>query len=197
MAAGAPFIAAASDRLLGCESLAQTPDPREWRRPADAEGSRVWEALRKLPEASYLGLALPRFLLRLPYGADTVPTETFEFEEMEEIPKHEQYLWGNPSFACVCLLAQTFSESGWDIRHGIIQDIEDLPLHVYEEQGESLTKPCAEVVLTERAAEKILDKGIMPLLSFKNQDKIRVARFQSLADPPTYLAGRWRKSSHE
>ncbi len=196
-AAGAPFIAAASDRLLGCESLAQTPDPKSWKRMTDTEASRAWEALRKLPEASCLGLAMPRFLLRLPYGTETVPIENFDFEEMEAKSLHDHYLWGNPCFACVFLLAQAFSESGWDLRPGIIQDIEDLPLHVYEEQGESLTKPCAEGLLTEHAAEAILEKGLMPLLSFKNRDMIRLARFQSLADPPDDLSGRWMKTSHE
>lgn len=192
-AAGAAFVTAASDKLLGCESLAQTPDPRTWNRKTDAEGSKAWEALRKLPEASHLGLAVPRFLLRLPYGVETDPIESFTFEEMVDSPLHDHYLWGNPSFACVYLLAQAFSMYGWDFRPGSIQDIEGLPLHVYKEQGESRIKPCAEVVLTERAAEAILDKGFMPLLSFKNQDTVRLARFQSVADPSTHLAGRWSR----
>jgi type VI secretion system protein ImpC len=189
--AGAPFISAASAHILGCESLAETPDPDDWQRQTNEEGSQAWEALRKFPQASYVGLALPRFLLRLPYGQDTDPVEEFDFEEMDADPNHEDYLWGNPCFACVCLLAQVFSRYGWNLRLGVIQDIEGLPLHIYKEQGESKVKPCAEVVLTERAAEIILDNGLMPLLSFRNQDTIRLARFQSLADPLTHLAGRW------
>ncbi len=189
--ASAPFIAAASDRLLGCESLAQTPDPREWKRMADTDAGQAWEALRKLPEASYLGLALPRFLLRLPYGADTDPIERFELEEMPASPNHNHYLWGNPAFACVYLLAQAFSHYGWDLRPGAVQEVESLPLHVYKDRGESRITPCAEVLLTERAAEMILDKGFMPLLSLRNRDTIRLARFQSLTDPPSSLAGRW------
>ena len=104
---------------------------------------------------------------------------------------HEDYLWGNPCFACVYLLAKAFNLYGWDIRPGFIQEIEGLPLHLYREWGESRIKPCAEVVLTKRAAEIILDMGIMPLLSFRNQDTVRLARFQSLADPVSLLAGRW------
>ena len=110
---------------------------------------------------------------------------------MPEVPSHDYYLWGNPSFVCVYLLAQAFSHHGWNLRPGVVQDIDGLPLHVYKEQGESRVKPCAEVVLTERAAEIILDNGLMPLLSFRKQDSVRLARFQSLADPLTHLAGRW------
>ena len=98
--AGAGFISAAKANLLGCESLAETPDPDDWQGIPDKQGSQAWEALRELPEAPYLGLALPRFLLRLPYGEDTDPTERFEFEEMTSDLNHEDYLWGNPCFAC-------------------------------------------------------------------------------------------------
>ncbi len=190
-AAGAPFISAARDAFLGCDSLAKTPDPRQWKGRADVEGSRAWDALRKLPQACYLGLVLPRFLLRLPYGADTDPTERFEFEEMAGGTNHDHYLWGNPALACAYLLTEGFSREGWNFRPGIIQELGNLPLHIYQEDGEKVIKPCGEVLLTERAAEAILEKGLMPLLSFRNQDVIRLARFQSLADPPTGLGGRW------
>lgn len=189
--AGAPFIAAASDKVLGCESVAETPNPQDWRKSTDTENSQAWEVLRKLSESSYIGLAMPRFLLRLPYGKETDSIESFTFEEFSNIPNHNHYLWGNPSFACVYLLGQTFVQYGWNFQSGIIQDIEGLPLHVYKQEGESLTKPCAEVVFTEQAVEIVLDKGIMPLLSYKNHDIIRLARLQSLAVPPAQLAGRW------
>ena len=189
--AGAPFIAAAHSHLVGCESLAETPDPDDWRGPTEAKGTPAWEELRKIPEASYLALALPRFLLRLPYGRETEPIERFDLEETADAFNHEHYLWGNPALASACLLAQGFSLHGWDLRPGAIKDIQGLPLHVYRIQHESRTKPCAEVLLTERAAEVILDHGLMPLLSFRDRDTVRVARFQSLADPVTRLAGRW------
>lgn len=185
-AAGAPFIAAASPHVLGCESLVESPDPRDWRGEDEA-----WEALRRLPEIPYLGLALPRFLLRLPYGADTDPVEQFAFEETADPIRHEEYLWANPAFACALLLGQAFSEYGWDFRPGIFLTIDGLPMHVYPEDGEPQIKPCAEVLMTERAAGAILDRGLMPLLSFKGRDTIRLARFQSLADPPARLRGRW------
>jgi type VI secretion system protein ImpC len=190
-AVGAPFIAAAHPRLLGCDSLAATPDPDDWKLPVDSSSLKPWAALRKLPEAAYMGLALPRFLLRLPYGKETEPIERFEFEELEAVPKHDHYLWGNPCYACVYLIAQAFSQHGWNFRPGMIQEIGGLPLHVFKDQGESSVKPCAETMLTQRAAEAILDRGLMPLLSFVNQDNVRLARFQSIADPPTPLKGRW------
>lgn len=190
-ASGAPFITAASDEVLGCESLAETPKSEDWKASVDVEGNEAWELLRRLPETSYIGLMLPRFLMRLPYGTETDPIEVFEFEEISDKPDHNHYLWGNSSFVCVYLLGQTFVRNGWDFQSGIVNDVGGLPLHVYKEDGESRTKPCAEVVFNERTVETILEKGIMPVLSYKNQDTIRLARLQSLASPLTRLSGRW------
>jgi len=188
-AAGAPFIAAAGSGLLGCASLAHTPNSGDWKR-AEVE-NLAWETLRRLPEASWVGLAIPGFLLRLPYGAKTEPIEIFDFEELTAEPEHDRYLWGNPCFFWACLLAQAFSEEGWDLRPGTIQEISGLPLHVYKDRGELKSKPCAEVLLSHAAAEAILGNGIVPLLSFRDQDKVWLARFQSIADPPRLLSGRW------
>lgn len=188
---GAAFLSAASSRLLGCESLAATPDPDDWHLSGNSGGAAAWQALRLEPQASSVGLALPQFLLRLPYGKDTDPIEQFDFEETTGAHAHDDYLWGNPSFACVYLLAQAFSAAGWDMRAGDFQEIDGLPLHVFEKDGESQAKPCAEVLLSLRAAEAILNKGLMPLLTMKGTDTIRLAMFQSIADPPTPLVGTW------
>lgn len=188
--AGAPFVAAASPRLLGCESLEHTPDPDDWRRRDEGDPKR-WMDLRRSPEAAYVGLALPRFLLRLPYGREGERLEAFDFQELPDGESHDAYLWGNPAFGCACLLGRAFSEHGWGLRPGVVQEIEDLPIYVYEEDGERRVKPCAEVLLTVRAAEIILERGLMPLLSFRDRDVVRLARFQSIRDPLTSLAGRW------
>jgi type VI secretion system protein ImpC len=190
-AAGAPFVAGASPRLLGCESFATTPEARDWRGLHDADAAEAWTALRGLPEARSVGLALPRFLLRLPYGRKTAPVEAFDFEEMPDGPSHEDYLWGNPAFACALLLAQSFAKYGWEMGPSLISEIDGLPLHVYEYNGESGLKPCAEALLTEDSAERILENGLMPLASLKGRDAVRLVRFQSVAEPLRTLIGRW------
>ena len=187
--AGAPFLAEASARLLGCSSLVSSPHPRDWKMPSELAGD--WAELRRRPEADSIGLSLPRFLLRLPYGKKTFPLDSFDFEEFPELPVHEDYLWGNPAFAVALLLAQSFSEERWEMRPGKVMEIDRLPLHVYGKNGESESKPCAEILLTEDAAERLLEEGLMPLISLKHRDRVRFMRFQSIADPPRRLAGRW------
>lgn len=187
--AGAPFFAAAVPGVVGCESLAETPEPEKWR--TDGSRREVWDKLRGHPDASYLGLALPRFLLRQPYGPDSDPIDAFEFEELPDAQPHESYLWGNPSIACACLLGQSFMEHGWDLRPGVIGELGALPVHTFKTDGETEMKPCAEAWLTDRAAEQIASEGLIPLLSVRNRDSVQVFRFQSLAQPPALVAGKW------
>jgi type VI secretion system protein ImpC len=190
--AGAPFIAGASPRLLGCDSVLDLPDPRQWKIQMSAEIAASWQSLRSSPEARFVGLALPRFLLRLPYGKDTEPAELFQFEEMPDPAAHENYLWCNSAFACALLLAQSFAELGWELQPGSILEISGLPIYIHTVEGEPRNLPCAEVLLTQTAAEKMMEKGFMPLASLKDQATVRLVRFQAIADPLSSLAGRWR-----
>ncbi len=101
-------------------------------------------------------------------------------------------MWGNPALACALLIGQSFSaRGGWDMEPGDDQDLVDLPAHVFERDGERHLQPCAEVLLTERAGEAIMSRGIMPLLSYKNRNAVRLMRFQSIAAPSGALAGAW------
>ena len=190
--AGAPFLAAGDPRVLGCDSLAAAPDPEDWHPEAgDPAGRRAWEALRRHPDAAYLGLSLPRFLLRLPYGRAEAPLESFDFEESAPEDGHEVYLWGNSAFLVAELLGRSFSRSGGAMRLGEINEVGGLPIHIDRRGGEASVVPCAEVYLSDLAAEMILDGGLMPLLSLREQDVVRLVRFRSIADPSAPLAGRW------
>jgi type VI secretion system protein ImpC len=185
--AGAPFLAEADSRLLGCASLAANPHPRDWNISKDM--ANRWAELRRRPEAGAVGLALPRFLLRLPYGKKTVSVESFDFEEFPEQPVHEDYLWGNPAFALALLLAQSVSLAEGEMSPGMAKEIEGLPLHIYRKDGDSVSKPCAETLLTDEAVERLLEEGLIPVVSVKNRDAVWIPRFQSISSPPQALAG--------
>jgi len=187
---GGPFIAAASPEILGCSSLHSEPDPREWE-GHDTKVSENWMALRRSPAAPWIGLVIPRILLRLPYGRNTDELEQFTFEEISAEPRHEEFLWGNPAFACALLIAQAFQDNGWEMEPGDMLEIEDLPSYSYETGGEPSMLPCAELFLTERAGSAIMEHGIMPIASYQNRNSVRVIRFQSIAEPLRNLVGPW------
>lgn len=187
---GVPFLAGARPELLGCRSLVETPDPRQWP-PLEREAELRWQALRRSPAARWMGLVLPRVLLRLPYGRATDPVDEIPFEELGPARPHEAYLWGNPAFVAARLLGEAFRERGWDMEPGDRLEVGGLPAHVVEEGAEKVLVPCAEVCLGERGAQAVLGRGIMPLLSYRDRNAVRLARFQSLADPAAPLAGPW------
>jgi type VI secretion system protein ImpC len=188
-ATGAVLLAGARPALLGVESLARTPDPADWPGPGGVDAAR-WQALRTSALAPHIGLALPRLLLRLPYGRSGEALDVLAFEELGAEPAHEDYLWGNAAFGVALALAREFREQGWAMA-ATTAELEDLPAYSHREAGESRLQPCAEVVLGERAAQAILERGLIPMLSYRTRNAVRLPRLRSVADPGAPLAGPW------
>jgi len=187
----AAVIAAAKSELIGAYDLAQQPAANEWSK-AD---NPFWDQLRESPVAGRIGLALPRILGRLPYGRNAEEIDSFDFEELDAgdpgTSGHDSFLWVNPTLAIAGLLAQSFTENSWNMSPDNNTDIGGLPAYSYELDGEQKLMPCAELLLPERSAEAILERGIMPIVSFRNRDMARLLRFQSIASPLKPLAGPW------
>lgn len=185
-AAKAPLLANAEPGVYGCDSAADLSDAARW---SDQPGE-WWSALRSFPEAPWIGLTAPRFLLRSPYGADSDPCDTFQFEEIEGEAMPGDFLWGPGAFFAACVAAANFTAQGWNmqLRGG---DLDRLPLYSYTADGEDKLQPPAEALLTERGIERMLDCGVMSLVALKNTDTVRLLRFQSIAEPAQGLAGTW------
>ena len=148
--------------------------------PFLAEGSPeiTSELFRDIPEASQLGLALPRLLLRLPYGPRTSPIDSFEFEEMPGSPVHQHYLWGNAAIACLAVLARGEAEN---------LNLDGLPAHTYKQDSGWTMTPCAELFMTETQVLALIGQGLMPLVSYKDRPLVRLAGFRSVTSKPLTL----------
>jgi len=183
-----PLLADAEPSLLGSRGLPADPDPRNWSIADDPVAAR-WQALRASPSARWLGLAIPRILQRLPYGARTEPIESFAFEEMAGDEGHEDYLWGSAALAC----AQAMGSAAVDGLDGLPScgalELDDLPAHTRRINGETVLQPCAEVLLPLGTGEVVSRHGIIPMLSYSGRNAVRVMSVQSIADPPGALAG--------
>ena len=190
---GAPFIAGAAPRLVGCEAFDRTPDVEQWA----AEPPSGWDEVRARSDARYAGLVAPRLLLRPPYGKDGDECERFRFEELAGDVRHADLLWGSGALAGALLLAQSFADMGWAMRPGARRELGGLPLYFHRAAGEVRPIPCAEVLLTERAATRMMERGVMPLASLKDRDAVMMVRFQSIAAPLGALAGRWTTAGAE
>jgi type VI secretion system protein ImpC len=185
--AGGPLLAAADSSLVGCGVLSERAEPHNWAFE-DSDVEKRWIALRRSPAARWLGLAMPRVLLRLPYGAKTETLEGFSFEEFALTTDHEAYLWGNPALACAQVIARTWLDEGQGASIEGPHEIDDLPAHVRDHDGERHLQACAEFVLPVRVGEEMLRRGMIPVLSYGNRNAVRVVRVQSIAEPVSSLA---------
>ncbi len=188
-AAGAPFVSHMRPDVLGIHSLNEHPDPAEWNAAANSDAAKLWSALCGQAESASLGMTIPRFITRLPYGSDTDPLDTFSFEEFESVSEHDNYLWSNGCFAVGQLLADSFGNYGWEMKDRLAQDIDGLPLHAYKQNGEAAYKPCAEITMTETGVNELIDVGLMPLVSYRGTDRVKLAMYQAINGKA--LSGRW------
>ena len=176
---GAPFFTAISPTFLD-QALSE-------RHPLVAG---AWDRLRALPEADYLGIASPRFMLRRPYGAKSDPISAFRFEEFTNAEGLSGMLWANPVVLVAILLAQTYSIDGTDMALGSVMSLGDIPFHLVNDRyGDQVALPCTERNLTTAKMELAERRGFMPVLSMKGRDEIRLASFSSMGGKT--IAGPW------
>jgi type VI secretion system protein ImpC len=193
--ARAPFLAAAKETLAGCESFGLYPDADDWRYDIKPGVKTAWQALRADPVADYIGLALPGFLLRAPYGKKSRPIDAFAFEEMSDRGDaiHGCYLWGNAAFLKAEQLARAFADNHWAMHPGDANQIDGLPMYYYDDDGETVLMPCAEIYLTEKGGKKLTAQGLIAIWSVKEMDAVRSSDFNSLSSNGKSLQGRWVK----
>src|SRR5215216_3800907 len=79
--AHAPFMTGAAPSLMQMDSWQELGDRRDLTKIFGTPEYAPWRSLRESDDARYLGLAMPRFLARLPYGSKTDPVTEFDFEE--------------------------------------------------------------------------------------------------------------------
>lgn len=172
-------------QALGAPLIAEWLTSREESTKAEA----AWQALRRTPAAQYVALALPRFLLRLPYGKDTAPVDGFEFEEMKGEPAHREYLWGNPAFACALALGRLYEQQNSLAPIPAYLRLSGLPMHIVDVAGTKQARPCTEVLLSDNDCHALLEEGVLPVAAVKGTDSIVFPRIRSIAQGSGQLAG--------
>lgn len=185
--AEAPLLASAASTFVGGPSFDQFPDPDDWTAPPE-EFLGAWNKLRSQSLAQFLGLTMPDVLLRRPYSDDV---EAFDFLELTDAAVHSDYLWGNAALLYGRRLGEAFTADGWQLNLQGQQKIGGLPMHFYQEDGDSVAKSCAEGWLTSVAAKAIAEFGLMPLISVKAHDSVLLGGLRSASKQFTLLRGRW------
>lgn len=179
----APFVATAAPQLVGCDSFGAHPDPDDWKEKLPANVAEIWDSLRRSPHAPQVGLAAPRFILRQPHGKAGDPIETFAFEELPGQPAHEAFLWGHPGVLCACAAIDAIQSGDTGLRDFTGGEFGDLPIHRFIEDGEKAVQPYAETWLTDRAVDRLVKDGVIPMVGAKNENVIRLNHLCSIDGP--------------
>jgi len=186
--AHAPFIAAAGAQMFGLENFQGLPPLKDLRTTFEGPQYIKWQSFRQTEDARYVALTMPRFLLRLPYGPDTQPVKSFNYQE-DVSASHQAYLWGNAAFAFASRLTDSFAKYRWCAN--IIGPmgggaVENLPLHQYEAMGGIQTKIPTEVLISERREYELAEEGFIALTMRKGSDNAAFFSAQS-AQKPKYF----------
>lgn len=190
-ASHAPFIAAASPQLFGLDSYTELGKPRDMGKVFDTVEYAKWKSFRESEDSRYVGLALPRFLGRLPYNPiDGEVTEGFNFVEEVDGTNHDKYLWCNAAFAFAARLTTAFENYGWCAAIRGVEGgglVEDLPTHTFRtDDGEVALKCPTEISITDRREKELSDLGFIPLVHCKNTDYAAFFGAQSAQKPKKY-----------
>ncbi|MFA7624421.1 MAG: type VI secretion system contractile sheath large subunit, partial [Pusillimonas sp.] len=168
----APFIAAAGAQFFGLDSFAKLPDLKDLSSIFEMPQYTKWNGFRESEDARNVGLVLPHFLLRTPYGNDTTPSKKFNYEEDVSAGNHA-FLWGNAAFAFASRLTASFADYRWCANIIGPQGggtVGDLPIYNYQAMGEIQTKIPTEVLISERREFELAEQGFIGLAMRKNSD---------------------------
>lgn len=189
-AAHAPFIAASSPSVMQMDSWQELSNPRDLTKIFSTPDYAGWRSLRESEDSRYIGLAMPRFLARLPYGAKTDPVDEFDFEEVTEGADSSKYTWANSAYAMAANINRAFKLYGWCTRIRGIESggaVEDLPTHTFPTDDGGVDMKCpTEIAISDRREAELAKNGFMPLIHKKNSDFAAFIGAQSLQKPTEY-----------
>jgi type VI secretion system protein ImpC len=191
-AAHAPFIAAAAPKLLGLDSFTNIGDPRDVANIFESTDYVKWRSFRESDDARYVGLCLPHVLMRLPYGKETVPVETFDFEEDVDGREHHKYLWGNAAYAFATRVTDAFAKHGWCTAIRGVEGgglVEGLHAHTFRTDAGDVALKCpTEIAIDERRDFELANQGFIPLIHCKGRDYAAFFSAQSANKPKKYTS---------
>ncbi|MEM9048506.1 MAG: type VI secretion system contractile sheath large subunit [Pseudomonadota bacterium] len=189
-ASHAPFVTGAEPSLMQMDSWQQLADPRDLTKIFQTPEYAAWRSLRESEDSQYLGLAMPRFLGRLPYGTKTNPIDEFAFEEDTDGTDHGKYSWVNAAYGMATNITRSFKHYGWCSRIRGVESggvVDNLPTHTFPSDDGGIDMKCpTEIAITDRREAELAKNGMMPLVHRKNTDMAAFIGAQSLHKPAEY-----------
>jgi len=189
-ASHAPLITAADPSFMLMDSWQELANPRDLTKIFQTPEHAAWRAFRESEDSRYVGLAMPRFLSRAPYGAKSNPVEEFDFEEDTGGSDSKKFTWANAAYAMAVNINRSFKNYGWCSQIRGIESggaVEGLPVHTFptDDGGVDMTCP-TEIAISDRREAELAANGFMPLVHKKNSEFAAFIGAQSMHKPAEY-----------
>ncbi|WP_324172452.1 type VI secretion system contractile sheath large subunit [Sulfurimonas sp.] len=168
----APFISSAGPKFFGLDSFEGLPDLKDMQDVMSSPQFAAWRGFRENEDSRYVGLTLPRFLLRSPYDPEDNPISKFVYKE-DVSSNHEDYLWGNTVYAFASRLTDSFANYRWCtniIGPNSGGAVTDLPVHTFDSMGDIEMKIPTEVLVSDRREYELSEQGFIPLTMRKGSN---------------------------
>lgn len=189
-AAHAPIITGAAPTLFQMDSWSELANPRDLTKIFQTPEYAAWRSLRESEDSKYIGMAMPRFLGRLPYGAKTDPVEAFDFEEDTTGADSSKYTWVNAAYGMAVNITRSFKLYGWCSQIRGVESggtVQNLPAHTFPTDDGGVDMKCpTEIAIGDRREAELAKNGMMPLIHRKNSDMAAFIGAQSLNKPQEY-----------
>ena len=172
-AAHCPLITSVGPKFFGKDLVHDLPRIEDLENYMERAEYIKWRSFRESEDARYVGLTLPRFLLRLPYGEGLNPVREFNYREEVSGKEHAKYLWGNASFAFAANMVRSFIDNGWCVQIRGPEaggKVENLPIHTYDVGKGCEVKIPTEILIPETREFEFAQQGFIPLSFYKNRD---------------------------
>lgn len=168
-----PFVGSVGHRFFGKKDVHELPKIDDLDSFLDRAEYIKWRGFRDSEDSRYVGLVLPRFLLRLPYDPETNAVSDFKFTEEVTGSEHDKYLWGNASFAFASNMVRSFVDNGWCVQIRGPEaggKVEDLPIHTFDVGKGTQMKIPSEILIPETREFEFSNQGFIPLSYYKNRN---------------------------
>ena len=167
-AAHCPFIASANAECFDFKDFSELSRAQDLEDLMSLPKYGPWNAFRKSDGAAYIGLTLPRFMIRKPWQANK-KNPWLKFDE--DIRSSNDYLWGSAAVLFARNMLRSFEASEWcqhitGPRGG--GEVLGLPVHLVEHHGHEELQLPVEVAIPDFRELQFAKCGFIPLVHEKN-----------------------------
>jgi type VI secretion system protein ImpD len=189
----APFIAGVDPRFFEFDSFTQFEQPIDVTKSFEQLDYLKWRSFRETEDSRFVGLAMPRILLRAPHRANEGLIRGYHYREDATAADRSGHLWGNAAFAFAAVACKAFAETAWlaEIRGARAGEdraglVDGLPYVGYGIQQDESPKSIVDAHLTDTREKELSDLGFLPLCHLAGTNQAAFFTTPSVQKPKSY-----------